>query len=57
MSLALAFWIVLGIAVLFGAAPVWNSSGKDWRGAVPSLVVLFLIFLLGWAVFGAPLHG
>lgn len=56
MTIALAFWIIFLVAAVFGVgASVWTTAGKDWRGAMPSLVVLVLIFLLGWAVFGAPI--
>lgn len=53
MSFALAFWIlmlvwlVFGLALHFGYAPMWGGS-----------VLLFvLMLLLGWKVFGPPLHG
>ena len=56
MTFTLLFWILMLFWALFGLA--W------WRGLVGpygphgSGVLLFLLFLLlGWRVFGAPLHG
>jgi hypothetical protein len=57
MSLSLMFWILMLIWVIFGF--VWNS------GVVPgpyglwghSLLLFILLLLLGWQVFGAPIHG
>lgn len=56
MSIGLAFYILLLIWAVFGFA--------SWRGVVGSygyvgntLLVFILFLLLGWRVFGAPLHG
>jgi hypothetical protein len=57
MSLGLAFYILMLIWLVFGIA--WNY------GAVPgaygpwghSLLLFILLLLLGWQVFGPPLHG
>lgn len=53
MSLGLAFWIVFLVVVIFGAyrgRSNWGVWAGDW------LPILFLIFLLGWEVFGFVLR-
>ena len=53
MSIALLFWIIMIVGLLFGfftnrANPmIWISN---------SLVIWVLLALLGWAVFGAAIH-
>lgn len=56
MSLGLCFWIVMLVALVFGAIPLFKD-GNNWRAAAPSFLYWFLFLLLGWQVFGAPLHG
>lgn len=47
------FWVILVLAVLFGGwAGVTDSPGAR-RGL--SLVLIVLLALLGWSVFGSPL--
>lgn len=53
MTLGLAFWIVFLIALIF-------SSWRNWpdRAIIGGNLVMFVLFaLLGWRVFGAPIHG
>jgi len=52
MNLALAFWIVFLVWIVFGA---WQH-GTNWRAQAPNIVLLVLLLLLGWAQFGPPLH-
>lgn len=54
MSIGLLFWILMIVSFVFSA---WTTWPAGWRGAGPSLLVYVLLFLLGWAQFGAPLHG
>lgn len=57
MTIGLAFWVIMLVGLIFGFA--------TWRGAIAgsygwygnSLLVFVLFLLLGWKVFGAPLHG
>lgn len=57
MSIGLIFWILMLIWLIFGF--VW------WRGVVAgpywgwgnALLPFILFLLLGWKVFGAPIHG
>ncbi len=41
------------IALVFG---FWSTRENLWAGA-PNFITWFLIFLLGWQVFGPPIHG
>lgn len=54
MSFALAFWILMLIWF------IWSLPANRWAATAPYAgpVLLFvLLVLLGWRVFGAPLHG
>lgn len=52
MTLGLCYWIVFLIWVVFGA---WQH-GTNWRAQAPNVILLILFLLLGWQVFGPPLH-
>lgn len=58
MSFSLIFWVIMLLWLLFSIA--WNSG---WQGVAPygpygNSILLFVLFLLlGWRVFGAPIHG
>lgn len=53
MSLGLAYYIILLIWLVFG---LWHSWPNQF--AVGGNAMLFILFLLvGWKVFGPPLHG
>jgi hypothetical protein len=55
MTLGLAFWIIMLIWFVFGLALHFGVVGLAYAfGGTLMLFVLFLI--LGWQVFGAPLH-
>lgn len=58
MTLGLAFWLCMFLWLMFGLA--WNWPGNSAigpYGPIGNTVLLFLLFLiLGWRVFGAPLH-
>jgi hypothetical protein len=55
MSLSLAFWILMLLWF------VWTWPGNPVVGAYGPIggnILLFVLFLLlGWRIFGAPLHG
>ena len=57
MSIGLAFWIIMLCWFVFGIFthfyPGWSSYGVLGN----SLLIFVLLLLLGWKVFGAPLHG
>ena len=53
MTFGLAFWIIMLIWLLFG---LWHNWGNQY--AVGGSLLQFVLFLLlGWKVFGAPIHG
>ena len=55
MTLGLAYWILMLIWFVFGIAEHMGYIGVAY--AFGSIVLLFVLFvLLGWQVFGAPLH-
>lgn len=57
MSAALFFWILMILWFFLGAAPYFSESGRaNWRGGAGSLLLYVIIFLIGWKVFGWPLH-
>jgi hypothetical protein len=46
------------IWLLFALAWNWNWAGIAAHGPLGNSLLLFLLFLLlGWRVFGAPVHG
>ncbi|MFN4261308.1 MAG: hypothetical protein ACK4RK_18645 [Gemmataceae bacterium] len=58
MSIGFVFWLLMILWLLFGL--YWNRT--DLRGGNYGLVggnlMLFVVlFLLGWKVFGFPIHG
>lgn len=55
MTLALAFWILMLVWLVFGLWSNWPVSGNA-KPAGGTLLLFILLALLGWAQFGAPLH-
>lgn len=58
MSIGLIFWIIMLLWALFALAwhNGWGSVG-NW-GPFGNSFLLFVLFLLvGWRIFGAPIHG
>ena len=51
LTIGLAFWILMLVWLAFG---LW-SQGGGWFGGSAFQFILF--FLLGWKVFGFPIHG
>ena len=59
MSLGLAYWILMLLWLVLGLWWAWPSS-PGYHGWFPvgNTLLIFLLFLLvGWKVFGPPLHG
>jgi len=58
MSIGLIFWVIMLIWLIFAIA--WNNgwAGVAAYGPLGNSLLLFVLFLLlGWRVFGAPVHG
>ena len=56
MTLGLAFWVLMLIWFVFGVLVHFGLVGGPYALGT-STVLLFVLFgLLGWQVFGAPLH-
>jgi hypothetical protein len=54
MSFGLVFWILMLLWLVFG---FWNWYSPMGHGfAINSLFLFILFLLLGWKVFGAPVH-
>lgn len=56
MTLGLCFWILMLIWLVFGLA-VYNGAVGPYGNVGHTLVLFILLLLLGWKVFGPPLHG
>ena len=55
MTLGLAYWVLMLIWLAFGLAVHFGVVAGLWAGV--NIVLLFILFvLLGWQVFGPPLH-
>jgi len=57
MSISLLFWILYLIALVFSLWTNWPANGPAFRPLGGPLLVFVLIGLLGWKVFGQPVHG
>ena len=57
MTLALAFWILMLIWLVFGI--LWHFAlFSQTVGVLGGVVLLFILFaMLGWQVFGPPIKG
>lgn len=56
MSIALAFWVLWIVAILFGAGLAWPRT-PEGRYAFGSQVLWWLLLgLVGWGTFGPPLR-
>ena len=53
MTIAMLFWICMLIWLVLGLWAWWPLS----RANAPSFFLWFLLFLLGWGVFGFPIKG
>lgn len=58
MTLGLVFWICMLIWAILGVWTTWpavRTGGIKAGGG--DLLLFILLLLLGWAQFGAPIHG
>ena len=56
MSIGLLFWILMLLSLIFGWWHWSGGAGRYGRVGV-NLLLIVLLALLGWKVFGAPIHG
>ncbi len=53
MSLSLVYWVLMLIWLVFSAWSGWAGGIKASGG---SIVPFLLLLVIGWKVFGAPVH-
>ena len=53
MTLGLAYWILMLIWLAFG---IWSTDWKQPKAAGSDGFLFILLLLLGWKVFGPPIH-
>lgn len=56
MPIGLAFWILMLIWLVFGLVIHWWGPAASYGVVGNSLLLFVLLLLLGWKVFGSPLH-
>lgn len=56
MTLGLAFWVLMLIWVVFGALVHFGMVAGAYAVGTSTLLLIVLFGLLGWQVFGPPLH-
>lgn len=56
MSIALAYWIVLLLSLILNVLTVWPLSSEKVKAQGPNILLFALLVLVGWKVFGAPVH-
>lgn len=56
MTIGLLYWILMLVWLLFG---FWYepSPASRWRPLGGHLLLWFLLFLIGWKIFGFPIKG
>lgn len=54
MSIAVAFWIVWLFMLLFGGYGLYTSPNRYWGAG--GLLFLGILAIVGWKLFGAPIH-
>lgn len=55
MSRGLMYWIIVVIWVILAVGARFGFGGP-WLGSVNEAVLLILFVLIGWNVFGPPVH-
>lgn len=56
MAAGIWFWIIFVVSVVCCGVISWPISGECRRCVGVSLVIMILIGLLGWGVFGPPIR-
>lgn len=53
MNLSLCYWILMLFALVWGLYSGWPLGA---RGLASPVLLFLLLLIIGWQVFGAPLH-
>ena len=56
MVLTIIFWVLLVVLMLFGGVGIADPSPRPWVGKASGVVLLVLLAILGYFVFGNPVH-
>jgi hypothetical protein len=54
MSIGMLFWVIMIVLLVTDFLVYWPAGPHPFGGRV---VLWVLLFLLGWKVFGFPIHG
>jgi len=57
MPIGLAFWILMLIWAVFGILSHFGMVAGAYAVTGNAVLLFVLFLLLGWKVFGSPLHG
>ena len=58
MSKAFLFWLIMVLWLLFGLWVGRPTPGAwAWQPLSGTIILWLLLFMLGWKVFGFPIHG
>jgi hypothetical protein len=57
MSMSLVYWTLMLIWLVLGLWTVWPVTNANARPLAGSLFLFILLVLLGYKVFGPPIHG
>lgn len=56
MSFALIYWIIMLLWFVFGMWSNWPIAGNNGKVVGGHVILFILLVLLGWKVFGQPIH-
>jgi len=57
MSRGLIFWVLMLIWFVFALLMNFGVARFGWSGTANDLLLFVLFVLLGWQVYGPPVHG
>ncbi len=56
MSVGFVFWLIMLLWLVFGFFVFWPVGYSNYAFG-GNILLFILLFLLGWKVFGFPIHG
>ena len=56
MSFALVYWILMLLWLIFGLWSNWPAGPATAKPLGGTLLLFILLVILGWKVFGPPIH-